>query len=334
MPKKTDIKKIMILGSGPVVVGQAAEFDWAGMQASAALREAGFEVEVVNSNSATVTTDATAADKVYMEPLTLEYAARVLRRERPDAVLPCLGGRTGLELALSLHRKGILQECRATLLGADADSIEKTTDRQLFKAFCAGVGEPALPSAIVGASEDGVLTANKLGYPVMLRPAFTRGETDASFAGNETDLRKIMPDVLSESPVGKLVMEKSVRGWKEVEFEVIRDCSDSVVSVCCMENVDPVGVHAGDSIVVAPCRSIAGKDLSMLRESAAKLIRALKISGVCGIRFALSPETSEYYVISIKPRISLGLPRSPQKPRATRSRGSRQSSRRALRWTR
>lgn len=304
MPKRTDIKKIMIIGSGPIVVGQAAEFDYAGMQASAALREAGFEVVVVNSNPATVTTDTLAADKVYMEPLTLEYVARILRRERPDAIIPILGGRTGLNLALSLQRKGILRECRTELLGIDADSIEKTTDRDLFKRFCAGVGEPALPSVIVGTAEDGALMANKLGFPVMLRPAFTRGETDGSFAHSEAELQTVMQEALSGSPVGQMVMEKSVRGWKEIELEVIRDGSDATIIVCCMEAVDPVGIHTGNSMVAAPCQSLSGKDLSMLRESAEKLVRALKISGVCSVRFALSPETSEYYVISIKPRFS------------------------------
>ncbi|NCB51445.1 MAG: carbamoyl-phosphate synthase large subunit [Clostridia bacterium] len=304
MPKRTDIKKILIIGSGPIVVGQAAEFDWAGTQASAALREAGYEVVVVNSNPATVMTDTTAADKVYMEPLTLEYVARVLRRERPDAIIPGLGGRTGLSLALSLQRKGILRECRTELLGIDADSIEKTTDRQKLEKFCASVGEPVPPSAVVGTAEEGALTANKLGFPVMLRPACPRGETDAIFAGNEAELDTVMQDVLTGSPVGRMLMEKSVMGWKEIELEVIRDDSDSAVCVCCMEAIDPVGVNAGDSMIVAPCRSLSETNLSMLRESAVKLIRALKISGVCSVRFALSPETSEYYVLGMKPRIS------------------------------
>lgn len=304
MPKRTDIKKIMVIGAGPTVIGQSAEYDWAGAQACAALREDGYEVVLINANPATVTTDADVADRIYIEPLTLEYVARVLRHERPDAVIPALGGRTALGLALALHRKGILRECRTALIGTDADAIEKTMDRERFKKFCGGLGEPVLPSAVVRTAEEGAEAANRLGYPVMLRPAFTRGETDGSFACDEADLRRIIKNVLSASPAGQVLMEKSIRGWKEIALEVLRDGSDAVISVCALENVDPVGIHAGDSIVVAPCQSLSEENLALLRGHAAKIVRALGITGVCGVRFALSPVSSDYYLLGVRPGVS------------------------------
>jgi carbamoyl-phosphate synthase large subunit len=304
MPKRTDIKKIMVIGAGPTVIGQSAEYDYAGAQACAALREDGYEVVLINANPATVTTDAEVADRIYLEPLTLEYVARVLRHERPDAVIPALGGRTALELALALHRKGILRECRTELIGTDADAIEKTMDRERFKKFCGSLGEPVLPSAVVRSAEEGAEAASRLGYPVMLRPAFTRGETDGSFACDEAALRRIIKDVLAASPAGQVLLEKSLRGWREIALEVLRDRSDTVITVCAMEDIDPIGIHAGDSIVAAPCQSLSDGDLARLRGHAAIIVRALGITGVCGIRFALSPTTAEYCLLGVRPGVS------------------------------
>jgi carbamoyl-phosphate synthase large subunit len=304
MPKRKDIKKIMVIGSGPIVIGQAAEFDYAGAQACMALKEEGYEVVLLNSNPATIMTDTHMADKVYMEPLTPEYAARIIRRERPDALLPGIGGQTGLNLAMDLLKSGVLHACGTELLGTGAESIERAEDRELFRRFCESIGEPVLPSETVYNMEEAVEAARRIGYPVILRLAFTLGGTGGGFAENEEELREMIGNALSMSPVGQVLIEKSVRGWKEIEFEVIRDHTDAAITVCDMENIDPVGIHTGDSIVVAPSQTLSKKELAMLRDSALKVIRGLKIAGGCNVQFALSPETPEYYLIEVNPRVS------------------------------
>lgn len=304
MPKRTDIRKVLVIGSGPIVIGQAAEFDYAGTQACIALKEEGYQVILVNSNPATIMTDVSMADKVYMEPLTLEYVAKILRYERPDGIVPGIGGQTGLNLAIQLQKKGILDECQVELLGTPAESIERAEDRELFKLMCESIGEPVLPSVIAHTVEEGVKAADEIGYPVVLRPAFTLGGTGGGFADNDAELREIMKNALVLSPVGQVMVEKSVKGWKEIEFEVMRDATDAAIAICDMENIDPVGVHTGDSMVVAPCQSVNAEDLSMLRESALKIIRTLKIAGGCNVQFALSPTSSEYYLIEVNPRVS------------------------------
>ena len=304
MAKRTDIKRIMIIGSGPIVIGQAAEFDYAGTQACLALKEEGYEVVLVNSNPATIMTDTTIADKVYMEPLTLEYIAKILRFERPDAILPGIGGQTGLNLAMQLEKKGILKECRTQLLGTSSESIERAEDRELFKELCQSIGEPTIPSEITYNLDEAKAAAERIGYPVVLRPAFTLGGTGGGFAYNEDELVEIGINAFKLSPVHQVLIEKSVKGYKEIEFEVMRDGADNAITICGMENIDPVGVHTGDSIVVAPIMTLSEKDMKMLGDSAIKLIRELKIEGGCNVQFALNPETSEYYLIEVNPRVS------------------------------
>ena len=304
MPKRTDLKKILIIGSGPIVIGQAAEFDYAGTQACLALKEEGFEVVLVNSNPATIMTDTTIADKVYMEPLTLEYVAKILRYERPDAIVPGIGGQTGLNLAMQLEKKGILKECQVELLGTPIDSIERAEDRELFKEMCQSIGEPVIPSQITYSVEEAITAANEIGYPVVLRPAFTLGGTGGGFANNEAELVEIMKHALKLSPVHQVLVEKSVKGYKEIEFEVMRDGTDHAITICGMENIDPVGVHTGDSIVVAPILTLNDHDFTMLRDSALKIIKELKIEGGCNVQFALNPNSSEYYLIEVNPRVS------------------------------
>ena len=304
MAKRTDIKRIMIIGSGPIVIGQAAEFDYAGTQACLALKEEGYEVVLVNSNPATIMTDTAIADKVYMEPLTLEYIAKILRYERPDAILPGIGGQTGLNLAMQLEKKGILKECRVELLGTSSESIERAEDRELFKELCQSIGEPTIPSEITYSIDEAKAAAERIGYPVVLRPAFTLGGTGGGFAYNEEELVEIGNNAFKLSPVHQVLIEKSVKGYKEIEFEVMRDGSDHAITICGMENIDPVGVHTGDSIVVAPIMTLSEKDKKMLNDSAIKLIKELKIEGGCNVQFALNPETSEYYLIEVNPRVS------------------------------
>ena len=304
MPKRTDIKKIMIIGSGPIVIGQAAEFDYAGTQACLALKEEGYEVVLVNSNPATIMTDTTIADKVYMEPLTLEYVARIIRYERPDAIIPGIGGQTGLNLAMQLEKKGILRECQVELLGTSSTSIERAEDRELFKELCQEIGEPVIPSEITYSIEEAKAAANRIGYPVVLRPAFTLGGTGGGFADNEAELEEIGLNAFKLSPVHQVLIEKSVKGYKEIEFEVMRDGNDHAITICGMENIDPVGVHTGDSIVVAPIMTLNAHDLKMLNDSALKIIRSLKIAGGCNVQFALNPHTSEYFLIEVNPRVS------------------------------
>ncbi len=304
MAKRTDLKKILIIGSGPIVIGQAAEFDYAGTQACLALKEEGFEVVLVNSNPATIMTDTTIADKVYMEPLTLEYVAKIIRHERPDAIVPGIGGQTGLNLAMQLEKKGVLAECGVELLGTSSKSIERAEDRELFKELCQSIGEPVIPSEITYSLDEAKKAAEDIGYPVVLRPAFTLGGTGGGFANNEEELIEIGTNAFRLSPVHQVLVEKSVKGYKEIEFEVMRDSNDHAITICGMENVDPVGVHTGDSIVVAPIMTLNDHDLKMLNDSAIKIIRELKIEGGCNVQFALSPNSSEYYLIEVNPRVS------------------------------
>ena len=304
MPKRTDIKKVMVIGSGPIVIGQAAEFDYAGTQACLALKEEGYEVILVNSNPATIMTDTNIADKVYMEPLTLEYVAKIVRYERPDAIVPGLGGQTGLNLAVQLAKKGVLDECHVEILGTSFTSIEEAEDRELFKDLCVRIGEPVLPSLVVNSMEDGVKAAEQIGYPVVLRPAFTLGGTGGGFADNEEELREIMRNALILSPVHQVLVEKSIKGYKEIEFEVMRDKNDTAIAICSMENIDPVGIHTGDSMVVAPAQTLTDKEYQLLRNSALKIIRALKIEGGCNVQFALDPLSFKYYIIEVNPRVS------------------------------
>ncbi len=304
MAKRTDLKKIMIIGSGPIIIGQAAEFDYAGTQACLALKEEGYEVVLCNSNPATIMTDTSIADKVYMEPLTLEYIAKILRYERPNAIIPGIGGQTGLNLAMQLEKKGILKECSVELLGTSSKSIEMAEDRELFKELCQSIGEPTIPSEITYSLEEAKVAAEKIGYPVVLRPAFTLGGTGGGFANDEAELVEIGTNAFKLSPVHQVLIEKSVRGYKEIEFEMMRDSNDHVITICGMENVDPVGVHTGDSIVVAPILTLDDEKHKMLNDSAIKLIKALQIEGGCNVQFALNPTTSEYYLIEVNPRVS------------------------------
>lgn len=304
MPKRTDIHKIMVIGSGPIVIGQAAEFDYAGTQACLALKEEGYEVVLCNSNPATIMTDTTIADKVYMEPLTLEYVAKIVRHERPDAILPGIGGQTGLNLAMQLEKKGILQECQVELLGTSSDSIRQAEDREEFKELCERLGEPVLPSGIADSIETGLEIAESIGYPVVLRPAFTLGGTGGGFADDEEGFRELMKNALALSPTHQVLVEKSIKGYKEIEYEVIRDKNDTAITVCNMENLDPVGIHTGDSIVVCPSQTLTDKEYQMLRNSALKIIRALKIEGGCNVQFALDPHSFQYYLIEVNPRVS------------------------------
>ena len=304
MAKRTDLKKILIIGSGPIVIGQAAEFDYAGTQACLALKEEGYEVVLCNSNPATIMTDTTIADKVYMEPLTLEYIARILRYERPDAIVPGIGGQTGLNLAMQLEKKGILKECGVELLGTSSESIERAEDRELFKELCQSIGEPTIPSEITYSLEEAKEAAERIGYPVVLRPAFTLGGTGGGFAYNEEELIEVGTNAFKLSPVHQVLIEKSVKGYKEIEFEVMRDSNNHAITICGMENIDPVGVHTGDSLVVAPILTLNDHDLKMLNDSALKIIKELKIEGGCNVQFALNPDTSEYYLIEVNPRVS------------------------------
>ena len=304
MPKRTDIHKILVIGSGPIVIGQAAEFDYAGTQACLALKEEGYEVVLCNSNPATIMTDTSIADKVYMEPLTLEYVAKIIRHERPDAILPGIGGQTGLNLAIQLEKKGILQECGVELLGTKSSSIEQAEDRDLFKRLCDSLGEPTLPSDIASTVEEGLRIAEKIGYPVVLRPAFTLGGTGGGFADDPEEFVPLMKNALELSPVDQVLVEKSVKGYKEIEYEVMRDSNDTAITICNMENVDPVGIHTGDSIVVCPSQTLTNKEYHMLRDSALRIIRALKIEGGCNVQFALDPNSFQYYLIEVNPRVS------------------------------
>ena len=304
MPRRTDIKKIMVIGSGPIVIGQAAEFDYGGTQACLALKEEGYEVVLVNSNPATIMTDTLIADKVYMEPLDLEHVAKIIRYERPDGLLCSIGGQTGLNLGMQLYTKGILDECQVELLGTSYEAIAKAEDRQLFKDVCESIGEPSIESHTATTLEEALESAHSIGYPVIIRPAFTLGGTGGGFAENDEELTLIVKNALKISPVSQVLVEKSIKGFKEIEFEVLRDKNDTAIAVCTMENIDPVGIHTGDSIVVAPSQTLTLKEHQMLRNAALKIIRALKIEGGCNIQFSLDPFSFQYYVIEVNPRVS------------------------------
>ncbi len=304
MSKRTDIKKILVIGSGPIIIGQAAEFDYAGTQACIALKEEGYEVILINSNPATIMTDTKMADKIYMEPLTLEYVARIIRHERPDAIVPGLGGQTGLNLCVQLAEKGILDECQVEVLGTKIESIKKAEDRNLFKKMCEEIGELVISSEIVYSLEEGIEAMKRIGLPVVLRPAYTLGGTGGGFADTEEEFIEMMEHALALSPVHQVLVEKSVKGYQEIEFEVMRDKTNKAIAICDMENFDPVGIHTGDSIVFAPCQNLNKEQLSMLKESALKILKHLEIEGGCNIQFALKPGTMEYYLIEINPRVS------------------------------
>lgn len=304
MPKRDDIKKILVIGSGPIVIGQAAEFDYAGTQACQALNEEGIKVILINSNPATIMTDKEMADKVYMEPISLDFCKRILRKERPDAILPSLGGQTGLNMAMDLYHDGILKELGVEILGTDMEAIKKAEDREEFRALMREIGEPVPPSFIAEDVESAVNFANEIGYPIIVRPAFTLGGTGGGICKTEEELRITVENGLSLSPVNQCLIEMSIAGWKEIEFEVMRDANDTALAVCSMENFDPVGIHTGDSIVVAPCQTLTDRELQMLKASALKIIRALKIEGGCNVQLALHPSSFEYYVIEVNPRVS------------------------------
>lgn len=304
MAKRTDIKKIMVIGSGPIVIGQAAEFDYAGTQACLALKEEGYQVILVNSNPATIMTDKEVADKVYIEPLTLAFVSRILRKERPDALLPTLGGQTGLNMAMELSKAGILQELGVELLGTTLSAIDQAEDRDLFKQLMKELGEPIPESEIVTTVEAAIGFANAIGYPVIVRPAFTLGGTGGGICSNEEVLRDIVENGLKLSPVTQCLIERSIAGFKEIEYEVMRDAADNALVVCSMENFDPVGIHTGDSIVFAPTQTLSDVENQLLRDASLRIIRALKIEGGCNVQLALDPNSFSYYVIEVNPRVS------------------------------
>lgn len=304
MPKRTDIRKILVIGSGPIVIGQAAEFDYSGTQATMSLKEEGYEVVLVNSNPATIMTDAEMADRVYIEPLTLELLERIIRKERPDAILPTLGGQTGLNLAKDLSETGILAEMGIELLGTKLTAIEEAEDREAFKDLMDRLHEPVPESTIATTVDDALTFATMHGYPVIVRPAYTLGGTGGGIATTPTELAEITANGLELSPVTQVLIEKSIAGFKEIEFEVMRDAADNALIVASMENFDPVGIHTGDSIVVAPVQTLSDRELQMMRDAALKIIRALKIEGGVNIQMALNPESFQYYIIEVNPRVS------------------------------
>ncbi|WP_165006587.1 carbamoyl-phosphate synthase large subunit [Enterococcus sp. ZJ1668] len=304
MPKRTDIKKIMVIGSGPIIIGQAAEFDYAGTQACLALKEEGYEVVLVNSNPATIMTDKEIADQVYIEPITLEFVSRILRKERPDALLPTLGGQTGLNMAMELAESGILEELDIELLGTKLSAIDQAEDRDLFKKLMEELNQPIPESEIVNTVEEAVAFANTIGYPVIVRPAFTLGGTGGGMCENEEELRVVAENGLSLSPATQCLIERSIAGFKEIEYEVMRDSADNAIVVCNMENFDPVGIHTGDSIVFAPSQTLSDHEYQMLRDASLSIIRALKIEGGCNVQLALDPHSFNYYVIEVNPRVS------------------------------
>lgn len=304
MPKRTDISKILVIGSGPIIIGQAAEFDYAGTQACLALREEGYEVVLVNSNPATIMTDREIADKVYIDPITYEFLARILRKEQPDAILPTLGGQTGLNMAMELSKSGILEELGIELLGTKLSAIDQAEDRDLFKQLMEDLNQPIPESTIINTVDAAVDFANEIGYPVIVRPAFTLGGTGGGMCNNEEELRQIAENGLTLSPVTQCLIERSIAGFKEIEYEVMRDSADNAIVVCNMENFDPVGIHTGDSIVFAPSQTLSDIEYQMLRDASLSIIRALKIEGGCNVQLALDPNSFNYYVIELNPRVS------------------------------
>jgi len=304
MPRNPQIKKVMVIGSGPIIIGQAAEFDYAGSQACRALKEEGIEVVLVNSNPATIMTDTNMADRVYLEPLTPEFVTRILERERPDGLLPTLGGQVGLNIAQEIAHKGVLERLNVTLLGTPLETIEKAEDREKFKRMLESIHEPVPPSGIVSNMEDTLRLAEEIGYPVIVRPAYTMGGSGGGIAETPVKLREIAERGLKYSLIGQLLIEKCVTGWKEIEFEVMRDGADNCITICSMENIDPMGVHTGDSIVVAPALSLTDREYQTLRSASLKIIRALGIEGGCNIQFAMDTDSFDYFVIEVNPRVS------------------------------
>ena len=304
MPKNPNVKKVMVIGSGPIVIGQAAEFDYAGTQACRSLKEEGVEVVLVNSNPATIMTDKDIADKVYIEPLTVKVLEQIIEKEKPDSILPTLGGQAGLNLGMELDESGFLASHNVKLLGTTSKTIRKAEDRQEFKDTMEKIGEPCAPSLVVTTIEDGVAFASKIGYPVVLRPAYTLGGSGGGIAHNQVELEEILANGLRLSRVGEVLVERCISGWKEIEYEVMRDSAGNCITVCNMENIDPVGVHTGDSIVVAPSQTLSDKEYQMLRSAALNIIDELEITGGCNVQFALHPTSFEYCVIEVNPRVS------------------------------
>ena len=304
MPKDTGIKKVLVIGSGPIVIGQAAEFDYAGTQACRSLKEEGIEVVLLNSNPATIMTDKDIADRVYIEPLTAEVVEQLILKEQPDSVLPTLGGQAGLNLAMELEERGFFEKTGVRLIGTTSETIRKAEDRLEFKSTMEKIGEPVAPSLVVESVEEGIAFAGRIGYPVVLRPAYTLGGSGGGIARSQAELEEILANGLRLSRVGQVLVERCIAGWKEIEYEVMRDGAGNVITVCNMENIDPVGVHTGDSIVVAPSQTLGDKEYQMLRSSALNIISELKITGGCNVQFALHPESFEYCVIEVNPRVS------------------------------
>ena len=304
MPKDRSIHKVLVIGSGPIVIGQAAEFDYAGAQACRILRQEGIETVLVNSNPATIMTDKKLADAIYLEPLTPETLRRIIAKERPDGLLAGLGGQTGLTLAMQLSRDGTLQKYGVRLLGSDIESIERAEDRERFRETLEEMGQPVIPSATANTVEHALQIAEEIGYPVIVRPAYTLGGTGGGIADTPEELSSIAKNGLDLSPITQVLIERCVSGWKEIEFETMRDSAGNVIAVCSMENFDPVGIHTGDSIVVAPALTLADKEYQMLRSAALEIITALGIVGGCNCQFALNPDSFEYAVIEVNPRVS------------------------------
>lgn len=304
MPKIDNIKKTLVLGSGPIIIGQAAEFDYSGTQACQALKEEGIEVVLINSNPATIMTDEEVADKIYIEPLTIEFIEKIIEKERPDSILAGMGGQTGLNLAVELHDAGILDKYNVRVLGTSIDSIKKGEDRDLFREVMKEINQPVVISDIVNNLDDGLSFADKIGYPVVVRPAYTLGGTGGGIADNEEELTEILSQGLQLSPVSQVLLEKSIKGWKEIEYEVMRDSNGNCITVCNMENIDPVGVHTGDSIVVAPSQTLSDKEYQMLRKASIDIINAIEVQGGCNVQIALNPHSLEYAIIEINPRVS------------------------------
>ena len=304
MPRDPRIKKVLVIGSGPIVIGQAAEFDYAGTQACRSLKEEGLEVVLVNSNPATIMTDKDIADKVYIEPLTVPVLEKIIEKEKPDSILPTLGGQAGLNLAMEIAETDFLEKHECRLIGTTSETIKKAEDRLEFKETMEKIGEPCAPSLVVENVEDGIAFTNKIGYPVVLRPAYTLGGSGGGIAHNQVELVEILENGLRLSRVGQVLVERCIAGWKEVEYEVMRDSAGNCITVCNMENIDPVGVHTGDSIVVAPSQTLGDKEHQMLCTSALNIINELNITGGCNVQYALHPESFEYCVIEVNPRVS------------------------------
>ena len=333
MPLNKDIRKVLMIGSGPIVIGQAAEFDYAGAQACRVLKAAGLNVVLVNSNPATIMTDKALADEIYLEPLTVETVKRIIEKEKPDSMLAGLGGQTGLTLAMQLDKEGFLEAHGVRLIGVNVEAIDRAEDRQRFKDTMAEIGEPVIPSDIAEDVDTALAIAEKIGYPVIIRPAFTLGGGGGGVAYCAEELREVARVGLDASPITQVLVEKYIAGWKEIEFEVMRDAIGNVIAVCSMENVDPVGIHTGDSIVVAPALTLSNKEYQMLRSAALNIIAALGIVGGCNCQFALNPLSFEYAVIEVNPRVSRSSALA-SKPPAIPSPKSPRRSRWATRWTR